>query len=366
MAMLTLGSPASADPLITEFMADNKSTLADEDGQFPDWIEIHNPSATPLSLDGWSLTDTATNLTRWKFPAITLHPGEFRIVWASNKNRRAPSAPLHTNFALANAGEYLALVRPDGTMHQDFGPAFPAQGPDESFGLRFVSETLVAAGNAGRYRIAANEADLPQGWQEPSFADSGWAAGASGYGFGMTVPGISVRHVFKNGAMQGLADAVTLASLPDGHPSVLRSVSAVVPVLDFLGDGPEGRFTRSKPPPGGSGDHYVIRATGWIEIPEAGFHTFGTHTDDGGRVLIDGTPLIVDDAFHAPADRFGSRFLSKGLHEFEVIMFEGGGGDCLEFFAAPGQLSAWDASRFRLVSRTADFPQAPRRPERTE
>ena len=42
-------------PLITEFMAANDSTLADEDGEFSDWIEIHNPDSTPISLAGYHL-----------------------------------------------------------------------------------------------------------------------------------------------------------------------------------------------------------------------------------------------------------------------------------------------------------------------
>ncbi|NQU23165.1 MAG: lamin tail domain-containing protein, partial [Candidatus Nealsonbacteria bacterium] len=55
-------------PLISEFMAVNNHTLADEDGDFSDWIEIHNPAATPIDLDGWYLTDKADNLTKWQFP----------------------------------------------------------------------------------------------------------------------------------------------------------------------------------------------------------------------------------------------------------------------------------------------------------
>ncbi|MEY4813958.1 MAG: hypothetical protein RLZZ162_1031, partial [Verrucomicrobiota bacterium] len=44
-SLLTLLTVASlrADPVITEFMASNTTTLADEDGAFPDWIEIFNP-----------------------------------------------------------------------------------------------------------------------------------------------------------------------------------------------------------------------------------------------------------------------------------------------------------------------------------
>lgn len=351
---LVLSTAALAEPLITEFMASNKTTLADEDGDFADWIEIHNPTAEPINLGDWALTDNAGDLARWKFPSVVLEPGEFRLVWASNKNRRSIIAPLHTNFALAAGGEYLALVRPDGTVRQDFGMQFPAQLEDEAFGLQFISRKLVTAGDSGRYRVATGDSNPPTGWQLPDFADSTWASGASGYGHGMTTPGITVRHVFKNGIMQGLADAVALTLLPDSDSLVLRSTTVVAPHLNYLGEGSPGRFGNDVPPPGGSGDHYAIRATGFVDIPEEGFWTFGTNADDGGRVLINGVALIVDDSFHGPEDRFGTRFLTRGTHSFEVIMFEGGGGDCLEFFAAPGQLNAWDASKFRLVGDVAN------------
>ena len=41
-----------AGPLITEFMAVNDATFADEDGDFSDWIEIHNPTGQAIELDG--------------------------------------------------------------------------------------------------------------------------------------------------------------------------------------------------------------------------------------------------------------------------------------------------------------------------
>jgi hypothetical protein len=353
-ALVTPASNVAAEPLITEFMASNRATIADEDGDFSDWIEIHNPTPEPVSLAGWTLTDNAADLSRWTFPSILLEPGEFRIIWASNKNRRSLIAPLHTNFALSADGEYLALVRPDGSIKQDFGVQFPAQQEDESFGLQFHSSERIAAGASARFRVRTSDTNPPAGWEQPGFNDAGWGVGASGFGFGMTTPGITVRHVFKNGNIQGLADAVALTLLPDGNPTVLRSTTVVAPYLNFLGEGSLGRFGNDVPPPGGSGDQYAIRATGFVEIPYDGFWTFGTNTDDGGRVLIDGTVLIVDDAFHGPEDRFGSRFLTRGSHTFDVTMFEGGGGDCLEFFAAPGNLNSWDASKFRLVGDVAN------------
>ena len=132
--------------MISEFMAENVTTVPDENGDFSDWIEIHNPAATAVSLDGWYLTDSPTNLTNWKFPTVTLQPAEFLVVWASNKNRRVLGAPLHTNFSLAKEGEYLALVSLSGTLvKQEFAPKFLPQGADESYGSRFLSTKLVAA-----------------------------------------------------------------------------------------------------------------------------------------------------------------------------------------------------------------------------
>ena len=90
---------ANATPLITEFMADNTETLADEDGDFPDWIEIHNPDAAAVDLDGWTLTDNATNLTKWTFPPATIAPGGFLVVFASGKPTSSGKRITHEFFA---------------------------------------------------------------------------------------------------------------------------------------------------------------------------------------------------------------------------------------------------------------------------
>ena len=38
-------------------MASNGDTIADEDGDFEDWIEIYNPGIEPVNLAGWGLSD---------------------------------------------------------------------------------------------------------------------------------------------------------------------------------------------------------------------------------------------------------------------------------------------------------------------
>lgn len=125
-----------AQPVISEFVASNRAGLADSDGAYSDWIEIHNPGTDDLDLTGWYLTDATTNRTKWQFPAVTLPAGAYLVVFASNKDRRDPSGELHTNFALSAGGEYLGLIRPDGTtVAFEYAPQFPAQTDDVSYGL---------------------------------------------------------------------------------------------------------------------------------------------------------------------------------------------------------------------------------------
>ena len=123
----------SVEPLISEFLAKNTSVLADQDGDFEDWVEIRNPNASSINLKDWSLTDDPADLTKWTFPNVTLAANEYRVVFASGKNHT--SGELHTNFKLDEAGEYLALVRPNGSIAQQFAPKFPEQSGDVSFGL---------------------------------------------------------------------------------------------------------------------------------------------------------------------------------------------------------------------------------------
>jgi hypothetical protein len=117
-------------------MAANDSGLTDEDGEFSDWIEIYIPDDVPISLAGYHLTDNAMNLRKWTFPAMTLNPGTYLVVFASGKNRADPAGRLHTDFQLSSAGEYLALVAPDGvTVVSAFAPGYPPQFENISFGL---------------------------------------------------------------------------------------------------------------------------------------------------------------------------------------------------------------------------------------
>src|SRR5581483_10141297 len=175
---------AAAQVRITEFMASNSSALADQDGDFSDWIEIQNTSATTVNLQGWSLTDSSGNLNKWIFPATNIPPNSFMIIFASGKNRAVAGQELHTNFKLSADGEYLALVRPDNSIATQFSPQFPPQAPDISYGtgMQTIWTTLVASNASLRYKIPVNSTDDVT-WTQTNFSDGSWNSGVNGIGY---------------------------------------------------------------------------------------------------------------------------------------------------------------------------------------
>ncbi|MCC6232799.1 MAG: lamin tail domain-containing protein, partial [Verrucomicrobiales bacterium] len=175
---------ASAQLVLTEFVADNVLGLKDDDGDVEDWIEIHNPGSTAVDLAGWRLTDDPADPTKWIFPAQNLGPREYLVVFASGKDRRVPGRTWHTNFRLSGAGEYLALVRPDGTVATAFAPSYPAQVADVAYGAESatVPEFWVRTGSDAHWHVPAGDT-LGSAWPRMDFADAEWARGPLGVGW---------------------------------------------------------------------------------------------------------------------------------------------------------------------------------------
>jgi hypothetical protein len=355
--LLLLPAPLSAEPLISEFVADNENGLRDDDGTVQDWIELHNPSPLPFSLEGWYLTDNAAEGTKWRFPAVTMEPGGFVIVFASGKDRRLPGQPLHTNFSLARSGEYLGLIRPDGvTMEQEFAPAFPRQDPDVSYGLIFSRTVLIPDGASASYLVPASAAALAPNWQTAPVNPTGWTTGKPlGLGFGFNVPGFRITVRAKNTATGGLdsqAAAELLLARPSGHPDIASELVTIHPTFNVLGNGGDGHYGNNNPLPPWAQDNYVVRAQGTITVPVTGIYTFGINSDDGGKITIDGSVVMNDPTLHGPADHLGTVTLTAGNHTIDAYFWEYGGGDEGELYARQGFATAWDSS-FRLVGDTA-------------
>lgn len=122
---------------ITEISASGNATLADQDGDFSDWIEIYNPESEPLDLSGWKLSDRVGQSPAWSFPQETiLEAGSFLVVFASGKNRAVTGQQLHTDFALDDDGELVVLFDPASEIVHAL--PFPEQHDGASFGVEFI------------------------------------------------------------------------------------------------------------------------------------------------------------------------------------------------------------------------------------
>ena len=169
---------------VSEFMASNTHTLADEDGGYSDWIELQNTSSNSVSLLNWALTDSAGNPGKWRFPDTNMPPRSFLVVFASGKNRATAGAELHTNFKLSATGEYLALYDPDGAVATEIAPQFPAQFPDVSYGIgmQLATTTLIATNAPIHYLIPANSS-ADGIWTATNFDDAAWLMGTNAIGY---------------------------------------------------------------------------------------------------------------------------------------------------------------------------------------
>jgi hypothetical protein len=108
-----LSTPQGENPIriiINEIMADNTRTLVDPDEpqEYPDWIELYNPSSAAVNLGGMFLTDDPGDAQLFRIPdGVTIGPKGYLIFIADGEPEQGP---LHTNFRLSKGGESVTLI----------------------------------------------------------------------------------------------------------------------------------------------------------------------------------------------------------------------------------------------------------------
>ncbi|MGB0929658.1 MAG: CotH kinase family protein [Chitinophagales bacterium] len=120
---------------LNEVVSSN-STHFDEDGDSPDWFELHNTGGENISLENWTVTDDFNQPNKWTFPSKILTPNEHALVWASGKNRSIVGS----------------------------------------------HRTFISQGDVFRYKIPTTE--LSPQWTAVGFFDLTWEQGISGFGYG--------------------------------------------------------------------------------------------------------------------------------------------------------------------------------------
>lgn len=133
---INAATPPAGDVVINEFMASNDVTMADQDGEYDDWIELFNNTSSSIDLSGYFLSDDAAELDQWEIPSGTsIDANGYLIVWADNDDTQEG---LHANFKLSASGESLFLSDDSGEIIDQI--TFGEQATDITYG-RFPNGT---------------------------------------------------------------------------------------------------------------------------------------------------------------------------------------------------------------------------------
>lgn len=93
--------------VLNELMAKNETTIADNYGEFDDWIEITNTGSSDINLSGYYLSDDVEDPFVFAFPDTVIGPGEYFIIWADDDTEQGS---MHADFKLSSSGESLFLL----------------------------------------------------------------------------------------------------------------------------------------------------------------------------------------------------------------------------------------------------------------
>jgi len=102
---------SATDLRLNECLSSNVHGILDEDGDTPDWIEIHNSGPEYIFLLGYGLSDDEDEPFKWIFPDRWMRPDEHLLIFASGKDRY--DFELHCNFKLSSEGESIYLTDPE-------------------------------------------------------------------------------------------------------------------------------------------------------------------------------------------------------------------------------------------------------------
>lgn len=103
---------AASHVVINEVCSSNFSALADENGEYPDYAELYNPSAQEVVLDGLYLSDNEKHLKNSPLDGVTIPAGGRVVIWLDDSG----SDGMHAGFKLSKGGDSLFLSDENGKI----------------------------------------------------------------------------------------------------------------------------------------------------------------------------------------------------------------------------------------------------------
>ena len=139
------------DLIISEVMSSNNKYLAQNGGNYYDWIELYNNSDKTINLSDYTITTDEDNKNLYQFENKSLKPGEYYIVMASGNTSFSNSKYKHTNFKISPT-ESLYLYKNneivDSTLISNI-PVGYSYGRSSSNGYYYFSTPTPGKANSG-------------------------------------------------------------------------------------------------------------------------------------------------------------------------------------------------------------------------
>ena len=292
--------PAGAAGLVlSELMVENDMAVRDADGDYPRWVELYNSTSGALSLSGYSLSDREDDATRYPLPAVTLQPGEYRVVFLSGKNRTDATGELHTGFKLSS----------DETLYLFSG----------STAVDSVPGTATMS-NVSRIRQGA-------GWEETSYYSPGYENTEAGHQSYLASFDKREGSVLKINEVQS-SNATCIADEQGLYPDWIEIVNIGSGTIDLSGYGlsdnvdkpmrwlfPEGTSLNA-------GERLIVFADGsnnlTADIPHTNFsissggETISLYDADGGLLDRVTVPELAADTSYARSPDGTGEFAVEG------------------------------------------------------
>ncbi len=281
---------------LNEVMTSNKGAVPDANGDFPDWIEIYNPTEKDINISGFGLTDDKLVSAKWVFPGgTTIKANGYVVVYCSGE---IESGPMHASFKLSGTDEIV------------FSNA--AGRPIDQLALRSVGKNL----SLGR--------DEAGNWVEQAAPSPGYPntdAGAQAYRDSIQVTvidnGIRINEFMAS-------NATTLPGLNGDYPDWIELYNTTGAPVDISGCGL-------------SDD--VNQPMKWLFPAETVIQPKSVLL-----ILCSGREGLIDGELHAP---FGLRAYK------EDVVFAGANGAVIDSYSYNNQET--DISMARIPDGTGEF-----------
>ncbi len=82
-------------------------------------------------------------------------------------------------------------------------------------------------------------------------------------------------------------------------------------------------------------ENWGVVFDGYLNAPHEGYYRFYVTSDDGSRLLIDGTEILDNDGSHSAREKSGYALLDSGCHRVQLLFFQGTGGMALSVEVSP-------------------------------